>query len=119
MSWNTTPFQVEVFWVMTPCSVVVKVARPFEALVTYHNTTRPHNPEDLDLNLHRGENSNLALFPVIDVLLASNRWRMTSVNTRFCGVMYLSNRYFTVNFKHKNGCSFCLFYMVLTTFCCC
>jgi hypothetical protein len=26
------------------------------ALVTYHNTTRRHNPEDLDLNHHRREN---------------------------------------------------------------
>jgi hypothetical protein len=27
-----------------------------ETLVSYHNTTRRHNPEDLDLNLHRREN---------------------------------------------------------------
>jgi hypothetical protein len=27
-----------------------------EVLVSYHNTTRRHNPEDLDLNLHRREN---------------------------------------------------------------
>jgi hypothetical protein len=27
-----------------------------EKLVSYQNTTRRHNPEDLDLNLHRREN---------------------------------------------------------------
>jgi len=27
-----------------------------ETLVSYHNTTRHHSPEDLDLNLYRGEN---------------------------------------------------------------
>jgi hypothetical protein len=26
-----------------------------ETLVTYHNTTQRHNPEDLDLNFHRCE----------------------------------------------------------------
>jgi len=27
-----------------------------ETMVSYHNTTRRHNPEDLDPNLHRREN---------------------------------------------------------------
>jgi len=27
-----------------------------ETLVSYHNTTRHHSPEELDLNLHRREN---------------------------------------------------------------
>jgi hypothetical protein len=27
-----------------------------ETLVTYHNTIRHHNPEDLELNVHRREN---------------------------------------------------------------
>jgi hypothetical protein len=31
-------------------------ARTSETLVSYHNTTRRHDPEDLDLNLHRREN---------------------------------------------------------------
>jgi len=51
-------FQVEVFWFVTPCSVVVRyqrfvistlkieAGRALEALVSYHNTTRRYKRED-------------------------------------------------------------------------
>jgi hypothetical protein len=34
----------------------MEAARSSEMLVTYRNTARRHNSEDLDLNLHRREN---------------------------------------------------------------
>jgi hypothetical protein len=34
----------------------MEAARSSETLVSYHITTWRHNPEDLDLNLHRREN---------------------------------------------------------------
>jgi hypothetical protein len=45
-------FEVEVFWVVIPCSVVVGYRRfgdPCYHIGTYHNITRRHNPEDLEL----------------------------------------------------------------------
>jgi len=44
---------VTVFWVMTPCSYNLKmeIARCSETLVSYHMTTRRHNPEDSDFRL--------------------------------------------------------------------
>jgi hypothetical protein len=47
--------QVQVVWVVTPCSVDMKMeaSRFSETLVSYHNTLLRHNPEDLDLNLFR------------------------------------------------------------------
>jgi hypothetical protein len=44
--------QVDVFWVVTSCSVVVESLKmetegSSETLVSNYNTTRSHNPEDL------------------------------------------------------------------------
>jgi hypothetical protein len=56
--------QVEVLWVVTPCSVMVGYQRFGRScchhlqgeVKSHHNTTRHHNPQDLCLNLHRREN---------------------------------------------------------------
>jgi hypothetical protein len=34
----------------------MEAAMPSETSVSYHNTTRRHNPEQLDVNLHHREN---------------------------------------------------------------
>jgi len=49
--------QVEVFWVVTLCSVVVRTS---EMLVSYHNTKWHHNPEALDLIFTTAKTLNLA-----------------------------------------------------------
>jgi hypothetical protein len=36
--------------------VKTEAAKSSEVLVSYHNAALRHNPEDLDLNLHRREN---------------------------------------------------------------
>jgi hypothetical protein len=53
--------QVEFFWVVTLYSAgedhAASIFRmKMETVVSCHNTTRPHNPENLDLNLHHRQN---------------------------------------------------------------
>jgi hypothetical protein len=49
-----------------------------ETLVSCHNTTRSHNPEDLDLNLHCCENHR----PRIFILNVSSRLTRVVVDGR-------------------------------------
>jgi hypothetical protein len=41
----------------------MEAGRSFETLISYHRTTRRHNPEDLDLNLPRREKPECRYFP--------------------------------------------------------
>jgi hypothetical protein len=69
--------QVEVFWVVTQCSVAVgyhqfgrsycfhlqgEVMMEAARLASHRNTTRHHNPADLDLNLHRRESPKTRVY---------------------------------------------------------
>jgi hypothetical protein len=48
-AFTAVKIQVEVFWIVTPCSVVLEVHTASIFRVSYYNTTRGHNPEDLYL----------------------------------------------------------------------
>jgi hypothetical protein len=53
-AFTTVMIEVEVFWVGTPCCVVLCCVVLCCVVVGYYqNTTRRHNPEDLDSNQHR------------------------------------------------------------------
>jgi len=53
--------EVEVFWFVTPCNVVVEAyAATIFRMVFYPNTTRYHNTEDLELILHRRETPEMS-----------------------------------------------------------
>jgi hypothetical protein len=46
---------------ITHFTLKMDVAMSSETLVSYHNTTRRHNTEDLDLNYYRRENLKLRI----------------------------------------------------------
>jgi hypothetical protein len=48
--------------------VKIKATGYSETSVYYHNTTRRHNPEDIDFNFHRGENLKLFISSLCSLL---------------------------------------------------
>jgi hypothetical protein len=44
-----------------------------EALLSYHTTTRRHNPEDLDLNHYRSESLKTRIFIIADVCVEKQK----------------------------------------------
>jgi hypothetical protein len=48
-----------------------------ETIVSYRNTTRRHNLEELDFNLHRLE--NLKLLRVLEIIFGFERSEMTGI----------------------------------------
>jgi hypothetical protein len=66
---NIFQIEAEVFWVVIPCSFAIDFTLKREAARSlYRNTTRHHNPEDLDLKLHRLENLKSRIrFEIIDL----------------------------------------------------
>jgi hypothetical protein len=57
MVWSSVKALEQLYLLPLPHHFTLKmgVARSWETLVPYYNTTRRHNPEDLDLKRHRRE----------------------------------------------------------------
>jgi hypothetical protein len=56
--------QIAVFWIVK-FTLKMGSARSSETLVSYHNITQFHNPEELDLNLHRCEKQKSPIWSTI------------------------------------------------------
>jgi len=90
-------FRVEVLWAATRCSVVVRYQRfwgPYclhLRLLSYHNTTqhnttRRHNPEEVNLNLHRRRNPKTLI--KTGRRCEAKRWVQIYDSVCFCFVFY-------------------------------
>jgi hypothetical protein len=64
-------------------------AGSYSEIFSYHNTARRHNPEDLDLNLHRRETSNLATLFNFRGYLCSVKWSEKMImNFKYINIWY-------------------------------
>jgi hypothetical protein len=62
-----------------------------ETLVSYHNTTQRHNPEDLNLNLHRRESLKTRTRLCCVYLHDLARFPFPQARWPLCGTFYLEN----------------------------
>jgi hypothetical protein len=63
--------QVMVCWVVTRCSVVVKMKAEWSShlSVSYHITTGRHNPQDAWLNSHKLTEAKLDIYNMVYILV--------------------------------------------------